>query len=330
MKKRILGSSQASLEVSALGLGCMGMSHQYGKAEEKDSLAVLNRALELGVNFFDSSDSYGPFINEELISNVLKTKRNQVVIATKFGQQFLPDGTRKINGNPEYVKQACDASLKRLGIETIDLYYQHRVDKSVPVEETWGAMKELVTAGKVKKLGISEASAETIRKAHSVHPVTALQTEYSLWSRDIEKNNVLETINELGISLVAYAPLGRGFLTGQIKNPTDLKENDGRKSWPRFQAEAITENTKLLEKLTQIANELSCTLNQLAIAWVLAKGNDIVPIPGTTQVKNLESNLKALDVVLSADQIQKLDQISSEIQIVGTRYPEQMMKAVDA
>ena len=330
MKKRILGSNQASLEVSALGLGCMGMSHQYGKAEEKDSLAVLNRALELGVNFFDSSDSYGPFINEELISNVLKTKRDQVVIATKFGQQFLPDGTRKINGNPEYVKQACDASLKRLGIETIDLYYQHRVDKSVPVEETWGAMKELVTAGKVKKLGISEASAETIRKAHSVHPVTALQTEYSLWSRDIEKNNVLATINELGIGLVAYAPLGRGFLTGQIKNPTDLKEDDGRKSWPRFQAEAITENTKLLEKLTQIANELSCTFNQLAIAWVLAKGNDIVPIPGTTQVKNLESNLKALDVVLSADQITKLDQISSEIQIVGTRYPEQMMKAVDA
>jgi len=330
MKKRILGSNQASLEVSALGLGCMGMSHQYGKAEEKDSLAVLNRALELGVNFFDSSDSYGPFINEELISNVLKTKRDQVVIATKFGQQFLPDGTRKINGNPEYVKQACDASLKRLGIETIDLYYQHRVDKSVPVEETWGAMKELVTAGKVKKLGISEASAETIRKAHSVHPVTALQTEYSLWSRDIEKNNVLATINELGIGLVAYAPLGRGFLTGQIKNPTDLKEDDGRKSWPRFQAEAITENTKLLEKLTQIANELSCTLNQLAIAWVLAKGNDIVPIPGTTQVKNLESNLKALDVVLSANQITKLDQISSEIQIVGTRYPEQMMKAVDA
>ena len=330
MKKRILGSNQASLEVSALGLGCMGMSHQYGKAEEKDSLAVLNRALELGVNFFDSSDSYGPFINEELISNVLKTKRDQVVIATKFGQQFLPDGTRTINGKPDYVKQACDASLKRLGIETIDLYYQHRVDKSVPVEETWGAMKELVTAGKVKKLGISEASAETIRKAHSVHPVTALQTEYSLWSRDIEKNNVLATINELGIGLVAYAPLGRGFLTGQIKNPTDLKEDDGRKSWPRFQAEAITENTKLLEKLTQIANELSCTLNQLAIAWVLAKGNDIVPIPGTTQVKNLESNLKALEVVLSADQIAKLDQISSEIQIVGTRYPEQMMKAVDA
>ena len=330
MKKRILGSNQASLEVSALGLGCMGMSHQYGKAEEKDSLAVLNRALELGVNFFDSSDSYGPFINEELISNVLKTKRDQVVIATKFGQQFLPDGTRTINGKPEYVKQACDASLKRLGIETIDLYYQHRVDKSVPVEETWGAMKELVTAGKVKKLGISEASAETIRKAHSIHPMTALQTEYSLWSRDIERNNVLATINELGIGLVAYAPLGRVFLTGQIKNPTDLKENDGRKSWPRFQAEAITENTKLLDKLTQIANELSCTLNQLAIAWVLAKGNDIVPIPGTTQVKNLESNLKALDVVLSADQIAKLDQISSEIQIVGTRYPEQMMKAVDA
>ena len=330
MKKRILGSNQASLEVSALGLGCMGMSHQYGKAEEKDSLAVLNRALELGVNFFDSSDSYGPFINEELISNVLKTKRDQVVIATKFGQQFLPDGTRTINGKPEYVKQACDASLKRLGIETIDLYYQHRVDKSVPVEETWGAMKELVTEGKVKKLGISEASAETIRKAHSIHPMTALQTEYSLWSRDIERNNVLATINELGIGLVAYAPLGRGFLTGQIKNPTDLKENDGRKSWPRFQAEAITENSKLLEKLTQIANELSCTLNQLAIAWVLAKGNDIVPIPGTTQVKNLESNLKALEVVLSADQIAKLDQISSEIQIVGTRYPEQMMKAVDA
>jgi aryl-alcohol dehydrogenase-like predicted oxidoreductase len=330
MKARILGANQAGLEVSALGLGCMGMSHQYGKAEEKDSLAVLHRALDLGVNFFDSSDSYGPYINEELISNVLKTKRDQVVIATKFGQQFLPDGTRKVNGNPEYVKQACDASLKRLGIETIDLYYQHRVDKTIPVEETWGAMKELVQEGKVRKLGISEASAETIRKAHSVHPMTALQTEYSLWSRDIERNNVLSTINELGIGLVAYAPLGRGFLTGQIKNPTDLKENDGRKSWPRFQAEAIAENTKLLEKLTQIANELSCTLNQLAIAWVLAKGNDIVPIPGTTQVKNLESNLKALDVVLSADQMQRMDQISSEIQIVGTRYPEQMMKAVDA
>jgi aryl-alcohol dehydrogenase-like predicted oxidoreductase len=330
MKTRILGANQAGLEVSALGLGCMGMSHQYGKAEEKDSLAVLNRALDLGVNFFDSSDSYGPYINEELISNVLKTKRDQVVIATKFGQQFLPDGTRKINGNPEYVKQACNASLKRLGIETIDLYYQHRVDKTIPVEETWGAMKELVQEGKVRKLGISEASAETIRKAHSVHPMTALQTEYSLWSRDIERNNVLATINELGIGLVAYAPLGRGFLTGQIKNPTDLKEDDGRKTWPRFQAEAITENTKLLEKLTQIANELSCSLNQLAIAWVLAKGNDIVPIPGTTQVKNLESNLKALDVVLSADQMQRMDQISSEIQIVGTRYPEQMMKAVDA
>jgi aryl-alcohol dehydrogenase-like predicted oxidoreductase len=330
MKTRILGANQAGLEVSALGLGCMGMSHQYGKAEEKDSLAVLHRALDLGLNFFDSSDSYGPYINEELISNVLKTKRDQVVIATKFGQQFLPDGSRKVNGNPEYVKQACDASLKRLGIETIDLYYQHRVDKTIPVEETWGAMKELVTAGKVRKLGISEASAETIRKAHSVHPVTALQTEYSLWSRDIEKNNVLATINELGIGLVAYAPLGRGFLTGQIKNPTDLKEDDGRKSWPRFQAEAITENTKLLEKLTQIAIELSCTLNQLAIAWVLAKGNEIVPIPGTTQVKNLESNLKALEVVLSVDQLAKLDQISSEIQIVGTRYPEQMMKAVDA
>ena len=181
MKTRILGANQAGLEVSALGLGCMGMSHQYGKAEEKDSLAVLNRALDLGVNFFDSSDSYGPYINEELISNVLKTKRDQVVIATKFGQQFLPDGTRKINGNPEYVKQACDASLKRLGIETIDLYYQHRVDKTIPVEETWGAMKELVQEGKVRKLGISEASAETIRKAHSVHPMTALQTEYSLW-----------------------------------------------------------------------------------------------------------------------------------------------------
>jgi aryl-alcohol dehydrogenase-like predicted oxidoreductase len=330
MKTRILGANQADLEVSALGLGCMGMSHQYGKAEEKDSLAVLHRALDLGVNFFDSSDSYGPYINEELISNVLKTKRDQVVIATKFGQQFLPDGTRKINGNPEYVKQACNASLKRLGIETIDLYYQHRVDKTIPVEETWGAMKELVQEGKVRKLGISEASAETIRKAHSVHPMTALQTEYSLWSRDIERNNVLATINELGIGLVAYAPLGRGFLTGQIKNPTDLKEDDGRKTWPRFQAEAITENTKLLEKLTQIANELSCSLNQLAIAWVLAKGNDIVPIPGTTQVKNLESNLKALDVVLSADQMQRMDQISSEIQIVGTRYPEQMMKAVDA
>lgn len=330
MKTRILGSNQTSLEVSALGLGCMGMSHQYGKADEKDSLAVLNRAIELGVNFLDSSDSYGPYINEELISKVLETKRDQVIIATKFGQQFLPDGTRKINGNPDYVKQACEASLKRLGIETIDLYYQHRVDKTIPVEETWGAMKQLVQEGKVKRLGISEASAETIRKAHSVHPITALQTEYSLWSRDIEKNNISETIRELGIGLVAYAPLGRGFLTGQIKNPNDLKENDGRKTWPRFQADAIIENTKLLEKISDIATELSCTLNQLAIAWVLAKGQDIVPIPGTTQVKNLESNLSALEVSLTPEIINRLDEISQEIEIVGTRYPEQMMKAVNA
>jgi aryl-alcohol dehydrogenase-like predicted oxidoreductase len=260
----------------------------------------------------------------------LKTKRDQVIIATKFGQQFLPDGTRKINGTPEYVRQACDASLKRLGVETIDLYYQHRVDKSVPVEETWGAMKQLVEAGKVRKLGISEASAETIRKAHSVHPITALQTEYSLWSRDLEKNNVLNAIKELGIGLVAYAPLGRGFLTGAIKDPTDLKENDGRKSWPRFQTEAIQENSKLVNKLSEIAIELSCSLNQLAIAWVLAQGDDIVPIPGTTKVKNLESNAEAIQIKLSTEILERLDSISNEIVIVGTRYPEQMMKAVDA
>jgi aryl-alcohol dehydrogenase-like predicted oxidoreductase len=308
----------------------MGMSHQYGKADESDSLAVINRALELGINFLDSSDSYGPYINEELISKVLKTKRDQVIIATKFGQQFLPDGSRKINGTPEYVRQACDASLKRLGVETIDLYYQHRVDKSVPVEETWAAMKQLVEAGKVRKLGISEASAETIRKAHSVHPITALQTEYSLWSRDLEKNNVLNTIKELGIGLVAYAPLGRGFLTGAIKDPTDLKENDGRKSWPRFQTEAIQENSKLVNKLSEIAIELSCSLNQLAIAWVLAQGDDIVPIPGTTKVKNLESNAEAIEIKLSTQTLERLDSISNEIVIVGTRYPEQMMKAVDA
>jgi aryl-alcohol dehydrogenase-like predicted oxidoreductase len=330
MLKRFLGKNQSSLEVSTLGLGCMGMSHQYGKADESDSLAVINRALELGINFLDSSDSYGPYINEELISKVLKTKRDQVIIATKFGQQFLPDGTRKINGTPEYVRQACDASLKRLGVETIDLYYQHRVDKSVPVEETWGAMKQLVEAGKVRKLGISEASAETIRKAHSVHPITALQTEYSLWSRDLEKNNVLNTIKELGIGLVAYAPLGRGFLTGAIKDPTDLKENDGRKSWPRFQTEAIQENSKLVNKLSEIAIELSCSLNQLAIAWVLAQGDDIVPIPGTTKVKNLESNAEAIQIKLSTEILERLDSISNEIVIVGTRYPEQMMKAVDA
>jgi aryl-alcohol dehydrogenase-like predicted oxidoreductase len=330
MLKRFLGKGQSSLEVSTLGLGCMGMSHQYGKADETDSLAVINRALELGINFLDSSDSYGPFINEELISKVLKTKREQIIIATKFGQQFLSDGTRKINGTPDYVKQACDASLKRLGVETIDLYYQHRVDKSVPVEETWGAMKQLVEEGKVRKLGISEASAETIRKAHSVHPITALQTEYSLWSRDLEKNNVLTTIKELGIGLVAYAPLGRGFLTGAIKDPTDLKENDGRKSWPRFQTEAIQENSKLVDKLSEIANELSCSLNQLAIAWVLAQRDDIVPIPGTTKVKNLESNAKSNEIKLSPEILERLDSISNEIVIVGTRYPEQMMKAVDA
>jgi aryl-alcohol dehydrogenase-like predicted oxidoreductase len=329
MQTRQLGNEKHNLLVSAIGLGCMGMSHQYGVADEVKSLSVLNKSLDLGINFWDSSDSYGPYLNEELLSQVLKTRRKDVIIATKFGQQFHADGKRTINGSPEYVKSACDASLKRLKIDQIDLYYQHRVDPSIPIEETWGAMSELVANGKVRFLGISEASAATIRKAHAVHQVTAVQTEWSIWSRNIEKNDIWKTVQECGIGLVAYSPLGRGFLTGTIRSSAQLADNDGRKTWPRFQEAAIAENIKLIERLEAVASKNECTLSQLALRWVLAKGQNVVPIAGTTQVENLISNAQAIERSLDLETIADIDAISAEIEIVGDRYPEMMMKAVE-
>ena len=329
MQMRRLGGKDHGLSVSAIGLGCMGMSHQYGIADEQKSLDVLNKSLDLGINFWDSSDSYGPYVNEELLSQVLRNRREDVVVATKFGQQFHADGKRSINGSAEYVRSACDASLKRLKIDQIDLYYQHRVDPNVPIEETWGAMSELVKVGKVRFLGISEASATTIKKAHSVHEVTAVQTEWSIWSRNIEKNNIWKTVQELGIGLVAYSPLGRGFLTGTIRSSAQLADNDGRKSWPRFQDAAIAENVKLIEKLEALASREDCTLSQLALRWVLAKGQNVVPIAGTTKVANLISNIQALEASLDLKTIEEIDEISSEIEIIGDRYPEMMMKAVE-
>ena len=329
MQMRRLGGKDHGLSVSAIGLGCMGMSHQYGIADEQKSLDVLNKSLDLGINFWDSSDSYGPYVNEELLSQVLRNRREDVVVATKFGQQFHADGKRSINGSAEYVRSACDASLKRLKIDQIDLYYQHRVDPNVPIEETWGAMSGLVKVGKVRFLGISEASAATIKKAHSVHEVTAVQTEWSIWSRNIEKNNIWKTVQELGIGLVAYSPLGRGFLTGTIRSSAQLADNDGRKSWPRFQDAAIAENVKLIEKLEALASREDCTLSQLALRWVLAKGQNVVPIAGTTKVANLISNIQALEASLDLKTIEEIDEISSEIEIIGDRYPEMMMKAVE-
>ena len=329
MQMRRLGGKDHGLSVSAIGLGCMGMSHQYGIADEQKSLDVLNKSLDLGINFWDSSDSYGPYVNEELLSQVLRNRREDVVVATKFGQQFHADGKRSINGSAEYVRSACDASLKRLKIDQIDLYYQHRVDPNVPIEETWGAMSELVKVGKVRFLGISEASATTIKKAHSVHEVTAVQTEWSIWSRNIEKNNIWKTVQVLGIGLVAYSPLGRGFLTGTIRSSAQLADNDGRKSWPRFQDAAIAENVKLIEKLEALASREDCTLSQLALRWVLAKGQNVVPIAGTTKVANLISNIQALEGSLNLKTIEEIDEISSEIEIIGDRYPEMMMKAVE-
>lgn len=329
MRRRILGKAKAALETSPMGLGCMGMSHQYGSVSETNSIEVLNASLDAGINFWDTSDSYGPYVNEELLAPFLHKRREEIIIATKFGQQFHLDGTRSINGSADYVKKACDASLKRLGVDYIDLYYQHRVDKTVPIEETWGALSELVQLGKVKFLGISEASANTIRQAHLIHPITAVQTEWSIWSRDIEKNEIWNTVQELEIGLVAYSPLGRGFLTGSIRHQANLAGNDGRKSWPRFQEAAILENLKLIESLTVIAAQENCSLSQLALRWIMAKGQNVVPIPGTTKVANFLANLKAADGELSRETVEQIDKVSSEIEIVGSRYPEMMMKAVE-
>lgn len=327
MQQRTLGTQ--GLKVSAIGLGCMGMSEFYGPRDEGESLATIHRALELGVNFFDTADIYGPFTNEVLVGKALRAHRDEAVIATKFGIVRDADGARMgINGRPEYVRKACDASLQRLGIETIDLYYQHRVDPRTPIEETVGAMGELVQAGKVRYLGLSEAAPETIRRAHATHPISALQTEYSLWSRDPEEE-ILPTLRELGIGLVPYSPLGRGFLTGGIKSPGDLAPDDWRARSPRFQGENFQRNLDLVRKVERMAEKKGCAPSQLALAWVLAQGEDLAPIPGTKRRKYLEENAAAVNVSLSREDLAEIDAIAPRGVAAGDRYDAGGMRAVN-
>ncbi len=324
MQQRRLGQ----LQVSALGLGCMGMSEFYGNGDEAESIATIHRAIELGVTFLDTADMYGVGRNEELVGRAIADRRDKVVLATKFGNVRGPNGERLgISGKPDYVRQACEASLKRLKIDVIDLYYQHRVDPETSIEDTVGAMADLVRQGKVRYLGLSEAGPQTIRRAHAVHPIAALQTEYSLWSRDPE-GELLPTVRELGIGFVPYSPLGRGFLTGQIKSVDDLAEDDFRRNSPRFQGENFQKNLDLVREIEAMAGEKGCTASQLALAWVLAQGNDIVPIPGTKRRRYLEENVGALDMTLTDDDLARIDRIIPPGAAAGTRYPEPAMKMV--
>ncbi len=328
MKTRTLGRKGPT--VSAIGLGCMGMSEFYGIGDDKESTATIHRALELGVTLLDTADMYGPFKNEELVGKAIKDRRERVFLATKFGIVRNPanPALRGINGKPEYVRTSCDASMKRLGVDVIDLYYLHRVDPETPIEETVGAMSELVKKGNVRFIGLSEASAATLRRAHAVHPITALQSEYSLWTRDPEEN-ILEACRDLGIGFVAYSPLGRGFLTGEIKSIEDLAPSDFRRHSPRFQAENFQHNLELVKRVEKIALEKKCTPSQLALAWVTAQGEDIVPIPGTKRRKFLEENVASLNVVLSADDLKRINEVIPRGAASGTRYAASAMPSVN-
>jgi aryl-alcohol dehydrogenase-like predicted oxidoreductase len=322
MKKRKLGD----LSVSAMGYGCMGLSGTYGASDDKAAIALLRSLVELGVDFFDTADAYGPFRNEELVGEALAPVRDKVIIATKFGQEFLPDGSRRVNGRPDYVRSACEASLKRLGIERIDLYFAHRIDKTVPIEDTVGEMARLVAEGKIRYIGLSEASANTIRRAHAVHPLTCVQTEYSAWSRDVEAS-VLPTVRELGIGFVAYSPLGRGFLTGKIASQSDLAEGDVRRMMPRFQGENLEGNRSIAERFTDLSRKKGVTPAQLALAWVLAQGDDIVPIPGSRRLEAVKENIAALNIQLTASEISEIN--SNLPAAKGERYGAPMMAALD-
>jgi aryl-alcohol dehydrogenase-like predicted oxidoreductase len=326
MQQRALGGQ--GLSVSAVGLGCMGMSAYYGAFDDEESTATLQRALELGVTFFDTADLYGPFTNERLLGRALAGHRDEVVIATKFGNEIGPDGRRTggVNGRPEYLRRSLEGSLDRLGVETIDLYYQHRVDPDVPPEETFGALGELVAEGKVRYLGISEASPATIRRAHAAAPLSAVQTEYSLFTRDVEDNGVLATVRELGIGFVPYSPLGRGFLSGRIRSVDDFAEDDFRRTSPRFQGENFAKNLEVLDRVVALAEAKGVTTTQLALAWVLAQGDDVVPIPGTRRIPNLEENVSALEVELTAEDLAAIDEVAPVGVAAGERYAPQGLR----